>query len=50
MENKNLLRIKSISEYHKFKGLPKPEHPLISVVNFESIMQLPYNESIKFNI
>jgi len=46
MANTHLLRIKSISEYHKFKGLPKPEHPLISVVNFESIMQLPYNESI----
>ena len=41
-----LHRIKTISEYHKVMGLPKPEHPLISVINFESIKQLPYAESI----
>ena len=39
-------RIKTISEYHKVMGLPKPEHPLISVINFESITRLPYQESI----
>lgn len=27
------IRIKSISEFHRLRGLPKPEHPLISVVN-----------------
>jgi AraC family transcriptional regulator, transcriptional activator of pobA len=26
-------RVKSISEYHRILGLPKPEHPLISVIN-----------------
>jgi AraC family transcriptional activator of pobA len=41
-----LHRIKTISEYHKVMGLPKPEHPLISVINFENIKQLPYGESI----
>ncbi|QEE51013.1 helix-turn-helix transcriptional regulator [Flavobacterium alkalisoli] len=30
-------RFKTISDYHQFRGLPKPEHPLISVINFESI-------------
>jgi AraC-like DNA-binding protein len=40
------LRIKTISEYHRVMGLPKPEHPLISVINFESIKRLPYGESI----
>jgi len=39
-------RIKTISEYHQLMGLPKPEHPLISVINFESIKQLPYQDSI----
>ncbi|MGZ3873826.1 MAG: helix-turn-helix domain-containing protein [Mucilaginibacter sp.] len=39
-------RIKTISEYHKVMGLPKPEHPLISVIDFESIKHLPYDESI----
>jgi len=31
------LRIKTISEYHQVMGLPKPEHPLISVINLENI-------------
>jgi AraC family transcriptional activator of pobA len=39
-------RVKSINEYHQFMGLPKPEHPLISVIDFESIKRLPYEESI----
>jgi len=46
MANMQLHRIKTISEYHKVMGLPKPEHPLISVINFELIKQLPYGESI----
>ncbi len=40
------IRIKTISEYHQLMGLPKPEHPLVSVINFESIKKLPYSESI----
>jgi AraC family transcriptional regulator, transcriptional activator of pobA len=40
MAIKQLHRIKTISEYHKVMGLPKPEHPLISVINFESIKHL----------
>ncbi|MBS1689840.1 MAG: helix-turn-helix transcriptional regulator [Bacteroidetes bacterium] len=44
MANKQPLRIKTISQYHQLMGLPKPEHPLISVINFESIKQLPYSE------
>jgi AraC family transcriptional activator of pobA len=40
------LRIKTISEYHRVMGLPKPEHPLISVINFETIKRLPYDEAI----
>jgi len=34
MANKELLHIKSISEYHQRMGLPKPEHTLISVVDY----------------
>ena len=34
-------RIKTIGEYHKVMGLPNPEHPLISVINFESLNHLP---------
>lgn len=31
-------RIKTISEFHQLRGLPKPEHPLISVVDYGSII------------
>ncbi|MEO6521374.1 MAG: helix-turn-helix transcriptional regulator [Mucilaginibacter sp.] len=30
-------RFKTIAEYHRMMGLPKPEHPLISVVNVANI-------------
>ncbi|WP_288447512.1 helix-turn-helix transcriptional regulator [uncultured Chryseobacterium sp.] len=29
-------RIKTISDYHKLMGLPGPQHPLISLVNFKN--------------
>jgi AraC-like DNA-binding protein len=29
-------RIKTITEYHRITGLPKPEHPLISVIDIET--------------
>lgn len=44
MANAQLRRFKSISEFHKFRGLPKPEHPLISVINLETINHLSANE------
>jgi len=31
------IRIKTISEFHNLRGLPKPKHPLISVINFEDM-------------
>ncbi|MGV3706765.1 MAG: helix-turn-helix domain-containing protein [Arcticibacter sp.] len=31
------IRIKSISEYHRLRGLPQPEHPLISVVDYSTM-------------
>jgi len=30
-------KVKTVSQYHQLMGLPKPKHPLISVLNFESI-------------
>lgn len=33
----NPIRIKSISEFHRLRGLPQPEHPLISVVDYAAI-------------
>ncbi|QMW04661.1 helix-turn-helix domain-containing protein [Spirosoma foliorum] len=37
MKNVQPQRIKTITDYHQVMGLPKPEHPLISVVPFEAI-------------
>jgi AraC family transcriptional regulator, transcriptional activator of pobA len=37
------IRIKTISQYHQVMGLPKPEHPLISVINLELITYPPGN-------
>lgn len=34
---KQPVRIKTISEFHEFRGLSKPEHPLISVVDYSTI-------------
>ncbi len=46
MGNVQLHRIKTISKYHQEMRLPKPEHPLISVINFESIKHLPGDKPI----
>jgi AraC family transcriptional activator of pobA len=45
MANHQPHRIKTISEYHQVMKLPKPEHPLISVINLESIRDFPFIES-----
>jgi AraC-like DNA-binding protein len=39
-------RIKSISEYHRHLNLPKPEHPLISVINFDDVQHLDHSNPI----
>lgn len=33
--------INTIAEYHRFMELPKPEHPLVSVIKFENIKRKP---------
>lgn len=38
------LRIKTISEFHQFRNLPKPQHPLISVYSFEDMKRLREDE------
>ncbi len=37
-------RIRTIKEYHQLMGLPKPEHPLISMIHLESIRNYPVSE------
>ena len=44
MANQQIHRIKTISEFHRFNQLPKPEHPLISVIDLESKPPLAADE------
>ncbi|MGS2762905.1 helix-turn-helix domain-containing protein [Sinomicrobium sp. M5D2P9] len=37
MAGKAPYRFHTISEYHSFRGLPAPEHPLVSVINFDDM-------------
>ena len=43
-----LQRIKTISEFHRLRGLPPPEHPLISVVDFKAIQRPPNMSQISW--
>ena len=38
--------IKTITEFHQYRGLPKPEHPLISVINVEDVVQTNSEDSM----
>ncbi|MCF0058796.1 AraC family transcriptional regulator [Dyadobacter sp. CY356] len=38
------LRIKTITEWHQLRFLPKPQHPLVSVINYADIKQLRDDE------
>lgn len=37
MEQRETQRIKTISEFHRLRGLPNPEHPLVSIIDYSSI-------------
>lgn len=42
MKNSEIYRINSVSEMHNFLKLPKPEHPLISIIDFsEACFDIP---------
>ena len=45
MTDNKTIRIKSISEYHRLRGLPQPEHPLISVLDY-SKMEMATGENL----
>ena len=38
-------KFKNIRDYHQFMNLPKPQHPLVSVVKFEDIKRQPHENS-----
>lgn len=37
MQKSDLIHIKTITEFHRIAGLPKPEHPLISLVDYRDL-------------
>ncbi len=41
MTNSKPIRIQSISESHRLRGLPQPEHPLISIVDYSTMQHTP---------
>jgi len=43
MVNRQPYSIKTISEFHQFRKLPGPAHPLVSVVQFEQMRELAEN-------
>lgn len=45
MANVKLYRFKSITEFHRFREMPKPEHPLISVINLDSVKSVQNNDA-----
>lgn len=40
MQN-NIIKVESISQIHEFMGFEKPKHPLVTVVNFDKIKDVP---------
>lgn len=44
MANNEPFRVKTIAEWHQLRYLPKPEHPLVSVINFENVTRLREEE------
>ena len=50
MANRPLYRFKTISAYFRRMGLPKPEHPLISVINLDGLTQLPALDAGPVNV
>ena len=48
MPARQLHRIKTITEFHRVRGLPKPQHPLISLIDFASIRHSTDNNPINW--
>ena len=46
MENK-FMKINSISELHKLMGIPKPKHPLVSLINYSDVHLSSLVNSVK---
>jgi AraC family transcriptional activator of pobA len=43
-------RIKTISEFHQTRGLSKPEHPLISLVDYATVRHSPEFNGVNWTL
>jgi AraC family transcriptional regulator, transcriptional activator of pobA len=48
MSANKIQRVTTISQYHQLRGLNKPDHPLISVINFENMNYTPEEEPVNW--
>ena len=48
MPGKKIIRFPTISEYHKYRGLPKPSHPLVSLIDYSSITAAPELNAVSY--
>lgn len=48
MNRNKIQRIKSISEFHQVRNLSKPEHPLISLVDYREIRHSPEQNTVSW--
>ena len=46
MNNNQLHNINTITEFHRLRGLPKPMHPLVSLVDYGQVRHSPENNRI----
>lgn len=46
----NHITINSVSELHRTMGLPKPLHPLISLINMDEVKPSNYTEEVHFSL
>ena len=46
MASNKPVRVKTISEFHRLRGLPQPEHPLISVIEHAALKYSPDENSL----
>lgn len=48
MKESNIHPIKTISEFHRLRGLPKPAHPLISVIDYSKVQNLQEHNDVSW--
>lgn len=46
MKNQTIQTVSTISDFHKFRGLKPPEHPLISLVDYKLVKHFPEHDKI----